>query len=410
MNRLSGVTNFMGLQGYWIFFVLMWFLGISYTGIEDSNFYLYYWVIVSILTIVQIISQIFIKQKVTYSLLISVFIIFIIIILFLSSGTIHTTYFNRFIGMSAPAIMLGANCAYRKLENKCMSYIEYLIVFSLIPFIFVLRDMLQSTGRVRFVLETGGNAMNAGYSATVFFVYIIMLNFTNSSKFNSSKLNFIQKFIRSKKVANIILLLLFIVIVATGSRGPIVALFLATILLMFINKSKISKSNLKLAILMLLFLFILIYFARNNPYESLDFAFMRINKLIDGVLGGGLDTASAGRDYLYNRAIQLFKENPLYGGGFNSFIKLNGIYTHNLILDVATNYGLIGLIIWISIVTYIFGGIVKRIRTEKNISPFFAVFTVEIIKLMFSSTYIVSYVFWFFIGYGISCRFDNKIS
>jgi O-antigen ligase len=387
----------------------MWFLGISYTGIEDSNFYLYYWIIVTILTIVQITSQVVIKQKIPYSLLISVFIIFIIIILFLTSGTIYSTYFNRFIGMSAPALILGANCAYRKLEKKCMFYIEYLIVFSMIPFIFVLRDMLQSTGRVRFVLETGGNAMNAGYAATVFFVYIIMLNYTNSSKFDSSKLNFVQKFIRSKKVANIILLILFIVIVATGSRGPIVAVFSATILLMLINKSKISKSNLKLAILMFLFMIILVYFARNNTYESLDFVFMRINKLIDGVLGGGLETASAGRDYLYNRAIQLFKENPLSGGGFNSFIKLNGIYTHNMILDVITNYGIIGLTIWISAVTYIFSGIVKRIRAEKGISPFFAVFSVEIIKLMFSSTYIVSYVFWFFIGYGISCRFDNKI-
>jgi O-antigen ligase len=310
--------------------------------------------------------------------------------------------------MSAPAIILGANCAYRRLENKLMLYIEYLIVFSMIPFIFVLSDMLQKTGRVRFVLETGGNAMNAGYAATVFFVYIIILNYTKSSIITNNKLNLVQRIIRNKKVANIILLLLFIVIVATGSRGPLVAVFLATIILIIINRSKVSKASIKLAILMFLFLAILIYFARNNPYESLDFVFMRINKLIDGILGGGLDTASAGRDYLYNRAIELFKENPFCGGGFNSFIKQNGIYTHNIILDVVTNYGILGFIIWISVVTYLFGGMVKRIKTEKNISPFFAVFTVEITKLMFSSTYLVSYVFWFFIGYGISCRFDKK--
>ena len=64
--------------------------------------------------------------------------------MFLFVDMIKSEFFNRFMGMCIPAIFLGVNCAFNQNEKKCMHYFEYLLVLSIIPFLLVLKDFMQT--------------------------------------------------------------------------------------------------------------------------------------------------------------------------------------------------------------------------------------------------------------------------
>ncbi len=77
--------------------------------------------------------------------------------------------------------------------------------------------------------------------------------------------------------------------------------------------------------------------------------FYRIESLIEGN-----DTSAEGRILRFELAWQMFLESPILGSGTASTIfdnqilsnELTSEYAHNIFLEIASEYGLIGLIIW----------------------------------------------------------------
>ena len=58
---------------------------------------------------------------------------------------------------------------------------------------------------------------------------------------------------------------------------------------------------------------------------------------------GGLDSSSARRIELWNKAIEMFGESPIFGKGFNSFQIYTKWDTHNLYIKVLAELGIVGL-------------------------------------------------------------------
>lgn len=409
MKKFNGLVDFIGLNGYWIFFTLMWYLGISYTGLSDSHLYLCFWIFVTLLTIYQIFKSIFTRKAIQKSLIISIFIILTLVCMFLFVDMIKSEFFNRFMGMCIPAIFLGVNCAFNQNEKKCMHYFEYLLVLSIIPFLLVLKDFMQTTGWARYKIESGSNSMGTGYSAVIFFVYLIMVMTLNRDKEKNKYQNkLIENIIRNKVFFTLSLILLFVIILSTGSRGPILAAFISPLLLIWVSGIRINKNIVKILFVMLFLSLCLIYLVNNNPFHALDYSIMRIKRLFEGIQGGDLVTASVGRNFLYGRAINLITQKPIMGNGFLSFIKEYGTYPHNIFLDILTSFGIFGFGILSICFIYLIIGIIKRVKNNINQIPFYSIIVVEIVKLLFSGTYINSYILFFLIGYGLSCRFDNS--
>jgi O-antigen ligase len=57
--------------------------------------------------------------------------------------------------------------------------------------------------------------------------------------------------------------------------------------------------------------------------------------------GGGYWSINE-REYLYDKAFNMFLDNPIFGKGTGSFDR-SGYYPHNIILEIASSWGLVGL-------------------------------------------------------------------
>lgn len=406
MKRIAGIVDFFGLHGYWIYFVLIWLFNVPYEGIESSNNYLYFWVIIAAFTMLQILKFILNRKAVRASQLIALLVVLIYMIAFLWSDMISSSYFNRFIGMGVPALFLGSNTAFWALERQHIHYRKVLLLISLLPFYTVARDMLAATERVRFSLDTGGNAMGAGYNAAIMLVFLISLAMTKDRTKKGCSCR-IEKLLENPLVATVICILLFLVIIMTGSRGPLIAAIIGPMLLFFLQDGVLNKKFISVAALVVILIGALIYVVNNVSIPGLEYPIMRIRRLIDGIEGGGLETASSGRDILYRYAWTSIKQKPILGLGFLGYIKEYDIYAHNFFLDILADFGMVGLLLCMMILTYLFKGIIQRMKSNIHHTAFYSILVVEMVKLMFSSTYLVSNVFWFFIGYGLSCRMDG---
>ena len=144
----------------------------------------------------------------------------------------------------------------------------------------------------------------------------------------------------------------FLLIVITGSRGPLVAFFLGTSAIAFFRSKKIF-------VLLLVFLIAFLIFL--GPI--IDLLFRYFPNFSTGVIRG-LSFFYFGRDRnfpisdqmssrypYYEKALSLFFEKPFFGsgvGGFSYFSEV-GIYPHNIFLELLTEYGVIGISLFILI-------------------------------------------------------------
>lgn len=110
------------------------------------------------------------------------------------------------------------------------------------------------------------------------------------------------------------------------------------------------------------------------------------------------------RSYLYDDAISLFLEQPLFGYGTAGYFALLGMYCHNFILDVLLNWGLVLGTLFFCLVIWSYLRVWKfvSLNAPSVVLVFLALFS--IVHLMVSSTYLVDSIFWFVLGTGVSLR------
>lgn len=189
-----------------------------------------------------------------------------------------------------------------------------------------------------------------------------------------------------------------------GTRGPIICLLifcLLYILLFKINKHRIAY----------LLFFSACVFVVNQFLES----FLIYMELLSDDLGFSArvftsflndDFASSegtsGRTDIYAKAWILINDSPAIGYGFFGYNnKLFGHYAHNFVLDVLLTFG---YGIGIPCLMYLFWMTAKsflRNISYENKSFLLVLFGAGIISLFFSNTFVVSKMFYLFIGYAI---------
>jgi O-antigen ligase len=83
-----------------------------------------------------------------------------------------------------------------------------------------------------------------------------------------------------------------------------------------------------------------------------------VNLLID-YEGGFL--YSSGRDVLFSRAFELGMARPIFGSGLDSFETLGfGVYPHNILLEIFVEGGLVGLLLFSLLITFVINLIVTQ--------------------------------------------------
>ncbi len=174
-------------------------------------------------------------------------------------------------------------------------------------------------------------------------------------------ISFIYYITNNKKKLNLILFFLsFFALFLTSKRGHIFASFISIVFITIVYfRIKQKKVIFKLIILLIVFmLFVtLLCFLIPDVY----------NILLRFIPGKGSYTS--GRLYLYNNAIKMILEKPIFGWGGNTFGNLYDMSVHNSYLQIFVENGIFAvlLLILILLINLIYTINFLFIKTKKNI-------------------------------------------
>ncbi|MEH7119241.1 O-antigen ligase family protein, partial [Neobacillus vireti] len=210
----------------------------------------------------------------------------------------------------------------------------------------------------------------------------------------------------NKKYSNKVELLLYFLLLLTafkflifsGSRGAVFSIFVYLYVLI-INKLKTRATKITFSFIVIILIYYFVFY--------LDKIILQVNNflLIYNIDIEWLDRSirqmdsDAGllsnRDQLYEGAVKLISEHPIFGIGIGNFDSIYGIYPHNLVLELMVEFGLVGTIIFIFIIIM---GYIKSLKSNKNIKVMMQfLFSLSIPQLMFSNSFWLSSTFWMYI-------------
>ncbi|WBL14824.1 O-antigen polymerase [Sutcliffiella sp. NC1] len=117
-------------------------------------------------------------------------------------------------------------------------------------------------------------------------------------------------------------------------------------------------------------------------------------------LNGTIDNLSSGRDVLWNSAIELIKESPIFGYGVGYFESVNNLYVHNFIFEILLSYGLLGLIFYLLLLVRAVYNITKSEGYKKL---FGLLLLCTAFPKLFTSIYIfIEPAFWMLLSLGLN--------
>lgn len=167
---------------------------------------------------------------------------------------------------------------------------------------------------------------------------------------------FILKKFNSFQFPKFFIGLFLVVLLCSGSRGGIIELAL----ILCLSVITIKDVNKKLQYIFISFLAVLLggVVLLNIPYLY-DTYFVRFQEMIATLIGDQIqDGSSYGRSMMQVYAIEIFKHSPIYGMGLDGFEcyltknpifmgrKFRAVYSHCNYMELATSFGVIGLLIW----------------------------------------------------------------
>lgn len=280
--------------------------------------------------------------------------IFLISLLYTINFVNSLKFILLFIGGILILVLIGnSSLAISEFTVKTHYYISVsILMFTIFSYFFpnlfeaFINPLLMegSQGAFRYFLNNGTLSGISGQTGTNAFLLSVGLSILLFKK---------------KNFKDIVLLLLFVFFIfMSGKRGIILANLIAYITVYFV----INRFNYKKIISIIVILICLAL----STWWLLSFNLIR-----------ELNEFSSGRIALYNQAINIFKENFLFGTGINTFSTNliesiyfeEGLNAHNVYIQLLSEVGLIGLIIFciaqISTFTYVY-----KLSTEKTESKY----------------------------------------
>ena len=212
------------------------------------------------------------------------------------------------------------------------------------------------------------------------------------------------------------LILVFIVLIfATGSRGPVMSILITFLVYFLINFNKLF-----LKFILILGFSFFIFFSFNITKELSELG--NIDRVFMNFSSQGVKKRSTNARFVFNqRSLELVKEYPL-GVGVGNWQKMinkqnprhliKHEYPHNIFLEIATEYGLISLFIFIMIViNTIYLGFKKMMITTSVFSMyplFFYLFLFYLINSMVSGMIIDARILFMVAGLILCTRNLNS--
>ena len=149
----------------------------------------------------------------------------------------------------------------------------------------------------------------------------------------------------------------------TGSRKAFAILVVGIFLLSIITKSDKKQFIFSFVLgVLLLTIFVALILNWEPLYQVIG---IRIDSLVQGLLGGNTDSSTSTRFNMISVGIELFSQKPFFGYGLGNFKYFSGydVYSHNNYIELLVSFGLFGTVLFYSMHFYI---LQKGMRLLKN--------------------------------------------
>ena len=177
--------------------------------------------------------------------------------------------------------------------------------------------------------------------------------------------------------------LLLVGIILSGSRGSIIACVLALPLVFIgLDKKKLIEGIKRISIIIIIALIIVQLIIFSAPYLQKNFN----NKKLSNILirsEGFISSSIGGRLSFWKTALDLFKNKPMYGYGLGSYHLASNLnydggvwyarFAHNNYLQILSELGLMGLILFLGFLFFIARKIVIKIKRSNESNYIYAI-------------------------------------
>ena len=179
-----------------------------------------------------------------------------------------------------------------------------------------------------------------------------------------------------------------LVAIFANSRSPILALIVCIIFYTLV----IKKFKL-LFISIIVFILFIFYIQELNVFFS-SYGTGFVERLANSFLEYDNKDITSGRNEIYFNSINEFFENPFFGSSFLIQSEPKGEYPHNLVIESFMALGIIGGVLFMSLIFITLKKAFKLIRINKKYTFISLLFVQYLIFSMFSRSIINLPLFW----------------
>lgn len=193
------------------------------------------------------------------------------------------------------------------------------------------------------------------------------------------------------------------IILLSGSRGPLIALVLSLVLLILLNK---TRKNILMKVLIII-VFLLGGWEIFRRFLS-QYASNRFFDLVYLTTNPSTNVDSLSRIEIWKRSISLWLDHPWVGNGVGYYALIDPVrkYSHNFLLEILVEMGIIGLLLFLTFLLALAINIIKAATHRKKWDHHGAILVsllgFVLVKLLFSSQIKADYQFWLICGLTLS--------
>lgn len=324
----------------------------------------------------------------------------IVIVLYLFTGcrypSVPESYYSYFLTLCAygvPSLILGEILAESEISLRPfmggMSIIALLI--SVATVIVLLTADLSST--VNALNNAGLNYQTFSYYSV--YAYSLNIYFIHMGEAILSNTRRIKVLRIMMTVLNVICTL------SGGGRGALILLLFVTFYYLVaylpwrkITISKFMNTAAGIGFAVFAFWFII---SRTTFIQS---GITRIAKLFANFMNGKAEA----RNLSYAAAFELFADKPILGHGIGSVFPEWGLYFHDIFLDIAVEAGIVGVILFLSVLATAAKSFFRLRNYSQQYDLFAMIFLNAMVMYLFSGYYLSGAQLWFAIVFCLSRR------
>lgn len=296
--------------------------------------------------------------------------------------------------------------AYVGIRLARSSSIAMLKIDSLLPFFVIPISIALGIVGIRYASESmliKEDESGLGYQSMSYFMsysYAYCAYYVFFSPLKNTK---IHRFFRAIMLPDMLFCALMCLV--SGGRGAFVFIIMISIYILFTLR-KSMKGHIGY--------FFLIITGVSVAFLSAAFYFdiwnsAGMNRVVEHL------TDDTERERLYRLALQAFEESPIVGQGMGSIWYTVGYYSHNIVMDLLAETGVIGTTIFLSLLLKTFLGLYRLMRCQKIAILLSIILGGALMKNAFSGYYLngiklfmlVSYIY--VLGKSRTCFSDNKM-